>query len=194
MIGYVFAVGAVLVALALKLTASSLGADHPFLLLPAAVMVATWVGGRGPGAVATIAGAIGADVLFLPPSGLGASPSELLALSVLLAEGGLIVVLTSAMRAAQLRAAHEADESDRARRASALALQLRDEFLQLWAQKLSGPLAHVVVITQDLRAALSSGDAEGARSSLDALEADVGLVQRTADAWTERAREERDAY
>ncbi|HUQ42674.1 MAG TPA: DUF4118 domain-containing protein [Candidatus Limnocylindrales bacterium] len=189
-VGYLLAVVVVLVALALKVASTSLGADHPFLLLPAAVIIATWYGGRGPGLVATLASAIGADVLFLPPLGLGASGSELFALLVLIAEGALIVVVTGAMRDSQRRAAAHADDADRARRSSAFSVQLRDEFLQLWGQKLSGPLAHILVTTRKVRAAAVAGDADALSASLDVLEGDIGLVQRTADAWTERVREE----
>ena len=39
LIGYVVAVAAVGVAMAIKYVFSGLGADHPFVLLPAAVMV-----------------------------------------------------------------------------------------------------------------------------------------------------------
>src|SRR2546428_765490 len=87
---YLMAVATVAIALALKYPFASLGEDHPFLLLPSAVIVSTWFGGRGPGLVATVLAAIGADALFLG-GGSGPTPGEGLALTVLVAEGVRIV-------------------------------------------------------------------------------------------------------
>jgi len=182
---YVVALSVVAIALALKYPFSNLGTDHPFLLLPAAVILATWYGGRGPGLVATIVGAVGADVLFLPPVGLGTSPAELIALAVLIGEGLLIVSVTDALRAARVKAQHEATEADRARRSASLALQMREELLRLLTQKLAGPLAHMTVAAQRARDALRAGDGETASASVGALLDDVELLQRTAERWIE---------
>jgi signal transduction histidine kinase len=184
---YAVALAVVALALALKIPFSDLGTNHPFLLLPAAVVLATWYGGRGPGLVATIVAAVGADVLFLPPFGLGMDPGEFVALGALIAEGLLIVVVTDELRAARVRAQHEATEADRARRSASLALQMREELLRLWSQKLAGPLAHIVVATQSARDAMRSGNGDRAVASLDALANDVGLLQRTADQLIEKA-------
>src|SRR5437764_13536178 len=98
LIGYVVAVAAVGVAMAIKYVFSGLGADHPFVLLPAAVIVAAWYGGRGPGLLAAAVAAIGADILFLPPAGIGVLSDDLFALVALLAEAILIVVVTVSVR------------------------------------------------------------------------------------------------
>src|SRR6266849_3025832 len=96
---YLAALAVVVLALALKYPFSNLGADHPFLLLPGAVIISTWYGGRGPGIFATIVAAVGADVLYVPPLGLGIQePGELVALLVLIGEGLLVVAVTSALR------------------------------------------------------------------------------------------------
>jgi hypothetical protein len=179
---YLVAVAVVAIALALKYPFASLGEDHPFLLLPASVILATWYGGRGPGLVATVLAALGADLLFL-----GATTStsgELVALVVLIGEGVLIVFVTDGLRAAREAALGEATAADRARRSNALALQMREELLRLWTQKLSGPLAHVIVAVQRGRDAVTAGDRDAALAALDALQADVTLLQRTADQWT----------
>ncbi|HZP96718.1 MAG TPA: DUF4118 domain-containing protein [Candidatus Limnocylindria bacterium] len=184
---YVAALAAVGVALALKYPITSLGADHPFLFLPAAVIVATWYGGRGPGVLATIVAAIGADVMFLPPAGLGATPGEVLALFALVGEGLLIVAITVGLHVARERAIDEAHEAERARRSAALALQMREELLRLWSQKLAGPLAHVLTSSQRAREALGRRDAADASAALDELTEDVGVLQRTAERWIESA-------
>ena len=183
---YVAAIVVVVAALALKYPFASLGDDHPFVLLPAAVILSTLYGGRGPGVLATVVSAIGADVLFLPPFGVGTT-GELIALAVLIAEGVLIVWVTDALRAARETAVREAGEAERARRSAAMALQMREELLQLWTQKLGGPLAHVLVTTQRCRESLGSGDAAGAMTALDGLQADVTLLQRTAESLIDKA-------
>lgn len=182
---YAVAALAVAAALGLKSSFASLGVDHPFLLLPAAVIVATWYGGRGPGILSTVLAGLGADVFFLSPFELETTPGEIVALIFMLAEGILIVWITDGLRHARERARHEADEADRARRSATLALQMREELMRLWTQKLAGPLAHVLVAAQQAREALRSGDAETATASLDALQDDVSLLQRTAERWTE---------
>lgn len=185
---YLSGIAIVLLALGLKYPFASLGADHPFLFLPAAVVVAAWYGGRGPGMLATLLAAVGSDVLFLPPSGLGAAPSELLALFALVAEGLLIVFVTVALRSAHERALAAAAEAEVARRSATVALQMREELLRLWTQKLAGPLAHVHTSTQRARDAIDT-DATAAREALDLLAGDVGLLQRTAEHWIEGAME-----
>src|SRR2546427_9242544 len=62
------AVAAVALALAIKVLFSGLGADHPFVLLPAAVIVSAWYGGRGPGLLAALIAAVGGATLLLPPA------------------------------------------------------------------------------------------------------------------------------
>src|SRR5438067_13086586 len=115
MIGYVVAVAAVGVAMAIKYVFSGLGADHPFVLLPAAVIVSAWYGGRGPGLLAAVLAAIGADILFLPPAGIGVLSDDLFALGALLAEAILIVELTVRLRTARELARHEAAPAELAR-------------------------------------------------------------------------------
>src|SRR2546427_13275194 len=67
--GYGVAIAVVTAALAVKYLFTDLGSEHPFVLLPAAVIVAAWYGGRGPGLLAAVNAALGGDILFLPPAG-----------------------------------------------------------------------------------------------------------------------------
>lgn len=180
--GYLVAVAVVVTAIGVKTVVSSLGADHPFLLFPAAVILATWYGGRRPGLLATTLASISADVLFVPPIGFGAtSPSDLVALVVLFAEGLLIVLVTDSLREARLRAADQGLQADRAHRATSFSLSVRDEVLGLWTQKLTGPLAHVAAAARRTHQALDAGDREAALEALAGLEADISLLQRTAE-------------
>src|SRR5437868_6701259 len=190
-LSYLFAAAVVTVALVVKIAFASLGQDHPFLLLPTAVIIATWYGGGGPGLFATTLCAVGADVLFLPPAGFGTTPSDLFALLVMLVEGFVIVFVTDSLREARREAAEHGLEADRAHRSVAFSLSVRDELLGLWVQKLSGPLGHVRAAGQEARRAVETGDADAARKALERLEADIDLLQRTTtatlDAGTARA-------
>ena len=178
-LSYLFAAAVVTVALVVKIAFASLGQDHPFLLLPTAVIIATWYGGGGPGLFATTLCAVGADVLFLPPAGFGTTPSDLFALLVMLVEGFVIVFVVDSLREARRQAAEFGENADRARRATSLSLSVRDELLGLWTQKLVGPLAHVRESSRQAQEALASGDADAAARALAALESDIDLVQRT---------------
>jgi signal transduction histidine kinase len=99
----VLAVGA---TLGLKLLLDSLiEAQTPFLLLAGAVVVGAWFGGLGPGILATVLGALGADYFFLPPegsfTGLGLAFLPLLLFTL---QGILIASLFEALRLARRRA------------------------------------------------------------------------------------------
>src|SRR5437899_1066883 len=112
-LGYVVAIVAVAVAIVLKLLMSAVGSTHPFVVLAAGVIVAAWLGGRGPGLLAVALAAIGSGFLFLAPGGFGAD--DLLAVAALIAENILIVEITVRLRAAQERAGAEAAEAQKAR-------------------------------------------------------------------------------
>src|SRR5437879_10064839 len=121
--GYGVAVAAVALALVIKVLFSGLGADHPFVLLPAAVIVSAWYGGRGPGLLAAGLAAIGADILFLPPAGIGVLSDDLFALVALLAEASLIVELTGRLWRARELARQERASADHCAREAAFRLR-----------------------------------------------------------------------
>ena len=98
-LGYVVAIVAVAVAIILKLLMSAVGSTHPFVVLAAGVIVAAWLGGRGPGLLAVALAAIGSGFLFLAPGGFGAD--DLLAVAALIAENILIVEITAVQRTAE---------------------------------------------------------------------------------------------
>jgi PAS domain S-box-containing protein len=110
---YGVAVLVVGMALLVKLLLDPLIAEQsPFLLLSGAVMVGAWFGGLGPGLLATVLGALGADYFFLPPegsfTGLGAA---FLPLFLFMLQGLLISLLAAALRSARQRADSSALEA-----------------------------------------------------------------------------------
>ena len=88
--------------------------QSPFLLLAGAVVVGAWFGGLGPGLLATVLGALGADYFFLPPegsfTGLGVAFLPLLLFTL---QGLLISSLVEALRLARKRAESSVLESAR---------------------------------------------------------------------------------
>jgi len=175
-------------ALLLKFLLTGLGTDHPFVLLSAAVVVAAWYGGRGPGLLAAALTAIGADILFLGPAGLGSPTADLLGLLGQLVEAVLIVEITVRLGEANARASDEAQAANAARRELSLALRLRDELLAFWSEKLHGPLAHLVFGLRAARVAVAEDNKAQALRALDGLVDEIQEVQRTADRWVDHQR------
>jgi hypothetical protein len=185
--GYAVAVAAVGIALGVKYLFSDLGAEHPFVLLPAAVIVAAWYGGRGPGMVAAVIAAIGADILFLPPAGIGVLGDDLFALVALLAEAILIVEITVRLRKARELARHAAASAERAHREASFGLHMREELLTFLSTKLHGPLSGMVDRLIDARSAVERGESARAMAALDGLAGDVRVLQRTTEHWVAEA-------
>ena len=187
LIGYVVAVAAVGVAMAIKYVFSGLGADHPFVLLPAAVTVGAWYGGRGPGLLAAAVAAIGADILFLPPAGIGVLSDDLFALVALLAEAILIVEITVRLRKTRELARREAASAKLAHREASLGLRMREELLTFLSTKLHGPLTGMVDGLIAARSAVERGESAKAMTALDSLAGEVRLLQRTTAHWVAEA-------
>jgi len=186
--GYAVAVAAVAVAMAIKYLFNGLGASHPFVLLPAAVIVAAWYGGRGPGLLAAVAAAVGADILFLPPAGLGVLSDDLFALVALFVEAILIVEVTVRLRTARALARREATSADLARREASLGLHMREELLTFLSTKLDGPLTGMVDGLISARSAVERGESTRAIAALDGLAGEVRVLQRTTEHWLAEAR------
>jgi K+-sensing histidine kinase KdpD len=186
-IGYGVAIGAVALALTIKYAFDELGADHPFVLLPAAVIVAPWYGGRGPGLVAAVMAAIGADILFLPPAGFGVLRDDLFPLVALLAEAILIVEITVRLRKTPELARREAASAEQARREASFGLHIREELLTFLSTKLSRPLIGMVDRLISARSAIERGENTQAMAALDSLATEVGVLQRTTEHWVAEA-------
>src|SRR5215210_1650926 len=103
---YGVAVLAVGLVLSLKLLLNPLITQQsPFLLMAAAVIVAAWFGGLGPGILATLLGALAVDYFFLEPvgsfTGLGVG---ILPFTLFVLQGLLISSLVEALRATRQQA------------------------------------------------------------------------------------------
>lgn len=185
--GYAVAALAVAFTLAVKLLIPFLGEQHPFVLLPAAVVIAAWYGGFGPGIAATIASAIGTDTFFIPPPEFGVD-TDVIGLLALIAEGALISWITVGLRRARRRAREEALAAEQARREAALALHLREELIELWTAKLRGPLSDFSTTVDQARLAHRGGDHAQTDLALEQLRANAALMRRTVEHWDERGR------
>ena len=175
--GYGVAIAVVTAALAVKYLFTDLGSEHPFVLLPAAVIVAAWYGGRGPGLLAAVIAALGADILFLPPAGLAILGDDLFALVALLVEAILIVEV----------ARMEAASAEVARREAALGLHMREELLTVLSTKLHRPLIGMADGLIAARSAVERGESARAMAALDGLATEVRVLQRTTEHWVAEA-------
>ena len=103
---YGVAVVSVLVFVAIKLLlAETPIPQSPFLLLSAAVMVAAWFGGLGPGLLATALATAAGDYFFWSPFGSFTGPGlNALPLALFALQGVLISSLAQALRSATTRA------------------------------------------------------------------------------------------
>jgi K+-sensing histidine kinase KdpD len=187
LIGYGVAVAAVAIALAIKYLFDELGSDHPFVLLPAAVMVAAWYGGRGPGLFAAVIAAVGADILFLPPAGIGVLRDDVFPLVALLVEAILIVEITVRLRRTRELARRDAASADLARREASLGMQMREELLTFLSTKLNRPLLGMVDGLISARSAVERGESTQAIAALDSLATEARVLQRATEYWASSA-------
>ena len=187
LLGYGVAVGVVAVALAIKYIFSGLGADHPFILLPAAVIVAAWYGGRGPGLLAALIAAVGADILFLPPAGIGVLTDDLLPVAAQLAETVLIVEITVRLQRTRELARRAAASAELAHREASFGLHMREELLTFLSTKLNRPLIGMVDGLISARSAVERGERTHAMAALDSLATEVRVLQRTTEHWVAEA-------
>jgi signal transduction histidine kinase len=113
--GYVVAFVATAVLLVLRLALDTVvEATSPFLFFAPAVMISAWYGGRGPGLLATVVGAIAANYFLLAPTGrFSNGPDDLVKTIVFFVVGGQISWLSGALHAAKRRAESDADAARR---------------------------------------------------------------------------------
>jgi hypothetical protein len=140
-----------------------------------------------------VTAALGADILFLPPAGVGVLTDDLFALVALLAEAVLIVEITVRLRKARELARREAASADQARREASFGLHMREELLTFLSTKLHGPLSGMVDRLISARSAVERGESARAIAALDGLAGDVRVLQRTTEHWVAEAAKPRDS-
>ena len=182
---YGIAMAAVLITVALKLLVEGLGPEtHPFLLLTAAVIIASWYGGRGPGLLA-MALAIASGVVFIQLGGT-AIESDLVGLAALAIQAMIVVLITVGLREAQERADGAVLAAESARRELRFAVAVRDEVLRLWSRKVKGPLGELEATA---RAALAELRRDGYQGSaigpLSTMLDQATLLRRATAGWTD---------
>lgn len=179
---YGTAIVAVAITVALKLAVDGLGDDHPFVLLPVPVAIAAWYGGRGPGfltaALVPLAGA------FFLARGLSADTDDVIALAVVTAEAGVIVAITVGLKDALRRAEASRIAADEAQRELGFAVAVRDEVLNIWTEKVRGPLARLeATATEALRTLERDGYHGSATRPIRSIVDDAGLLTRVSASW-----------
>ncbi len=111
---YGAAIAAIGLALVIKLLLVPLiSQDTPFLLFFIAVMLAAWIGGLGPGLLATVLASLANNYYFIAPYGQFTlnTPGHQLQLVLFVLEGILISVICSRLQAAKRRAEDSALEA-----------------------------------------------------------------------------------
>ena len=179
---YGIAIVAVAITVALKLAVDGLGSDHPFVLLPVPVAIAAWYGGRGPGFLAAaLVPLIGVFFLALAlPTGAG----DIIALAVVAVEAVVIVAITVGLKDALRRAEASRIAADEARRELNFAVAVRDEVLNIWTEKVRGPLARLEATASDaLRTLERDGYHGSATRPIRSIVDDAGLLTRVTATW-----------
>ena len=186
---YAAATGIVLITIVIKAVLPGLGVLHPFALLPGAVALAAWYGGRGPGLLATTLVGVASLYLFHPQEGIAATLPDIIGVGGLLVESVVIAMLSSQLRSAIDEARAASAASAAAHREAEFALAVRDELLLLWTTQLRGPMAEV---ESAARAALTDLERAGypgeATEQLRALVANAERVGRTTAGWDRQGR------
>lgn len=188
---YGAAAGIVLVAVVVKVLI--FGDQHPFVLLPGAVALAAWIGGRGPGLLASLLVTAVTVYLMLLAPGATVETTDFVATSALLFESALVALLTASLRSALRRAQASSAESAAAHKEAEFALAVRDELLVLWTQKLRGPMADIESQARAALADLDHGDPVSAREKVRLLVDEAAMVGRATAGWDEDAKASRPA-
>jgi signal transduction histidine kinase/CheY-like chemotaxis protein len=167
-VGYGVAVLSVALGTALRLALDPLlGLTAPYPTLFAAVVIAAWYAGRGPGLLAVVLATVSALFLFIPPRGSFAFESfeYVSGLVLFMLAGVFLAVLTASLRDARQRA----EASDRR----------KSEFLAILAHELRNPVAPIRNSLEVMRRAVN--DPARVAESRRILERQVDHLSRLID-------------
>ena len=111
---------------------------------------------------------------------------DVIALTVVVVEGIIVVGITVALRSALRRAEESTASAEAARRELRFAVAVRDEVLRVWTEKVRGPLARLEITATDALHALERDGYRGpATQPLRSLLEDAGVLRRVTASWTE---------
>ncbi len=135
----------IVVALVLLARWLLLGGEMPFLLLWPAVMLCAWVGGFGPGLLATCLSAFVTACLFIePPHWFSLTkPADWTGIALFMLLGSVISLLCEMLRRARQKADQYAHDLQRRAEELVEADCRKDEFLAMLAHELRNPLAPI---------------------------------------------------
>jgi PAS domain S-box-containing protein len=158
------------VALAATVLLSPAVPRAPFVLPFAAVVIAAWYGGTGPGLVAGLASVLGVDYfLIAPPGRIDATDAhDYLAMAAFLSVSWLVGRLTESLRTAREAAARRGDDAQRAAADLGRANhKLREQAAALAAQAetLHSTVAQLAARTEDAEEARRAAQAQAARAA-----------------------------
>jgi signal transduction histidine kinase/ActR/RegA family two-component response regulator len=183
---YLTAVAAVALAFLIRLALKPLIGDaSPFLVFTPALMVAAWYGGVGPAILATAVGATLGNHFFLRTIGEpGLEHWDRVALFLLV--GGLIMSLTTVLRASRRRLAEGLWREQQARAEAEAANQTKDDFISLISHELQTPVSVVSGWTSAIRKRQLHG--ETLKVALDAIERNAQVQSRLVQDLFDRSR------
>jgi signal transduction histidine kinase/CheY-like chemotaxis protein len=134
-----------MVALALGVRWFLLGGEMPFLLLWPAVMVCAWLGGFGPGLLATCLSAVVTACLFFEPPHWFTltNPADWMGMALFVLLGSAISLLCELLRRARHKVERYAQDLRRQAHELVEADHRKNEFLAMLAHELRNPLAPI---------------------------------------------------
>jgi signal transduction histidine kinase len=160
-----------------------------FVFAFAAVTLAAWAGGVGPGFVAAGLSVLGIDYYLIPPARAlrPTDPADLIPLGIFMGVAGLIGTLTQSLRTARdAAAAHATDVEDAARQLREQALELERANQQLQEQSVELELSNQQLQEQAAELEAANEELRGTTEELMQRSDELALARDAAEAERER--------